>query len=116
MKLVIGGAYQGKLTWAMREYGIAPEEVCDLAQREPAPGFRCYTHLEALTKHDGSPERWLPLFEDAVLISREISCGVVPMDREERQWRERHGAFLQSLAQRAQRVTRVFCGLTEEMK
>lgn len=116
MKLVIGGAYQGKLAWAMREYGITPEEICDLAQQTPAPGFRCYTHLEALTRRDEAPERWLPLFEDAVLISREIGCGIVPMDREERQWRERHGTFVQGLAGQAQRVTRVFCGLTEELK
>ena len=42
--------------------------------------------------------------------------GVVPMEAFERQWRERHGTFLQQLARKAERVTRVFCGLTEELK
>ena len=116
MRLVIGGAYQGKLTWTMHEYDIPPAEVCDLAREDPRPGCSCYTHLETLTKRDEAPERWLPLLENSVVISREIGCGVVPMETFERQWRERHGTFLQQLARKAERVTRVFCGLTEELK
>lgn len=116
MQLVIGGAWQGKLRWAMREYGFSATEVCDLAAEDPRPDCRCYLHLEELTRRDAAPERWLPYFENGVVISREIGCGVVPMDAAQRQWRERHGALLQLLAQRAERVTRVFCGLTEELK
>lgn len=116
MELVIGGAYQGKLTWAMAAYGIAPEEVCDLAHGDPQEGFRCYTHLEALTLRDDAPERWLPLLSGGVVVCREIGCGVVPTEPEQRQWRERHGAFLQRLARDACHVTRVFCGLAEALK
>ena len=116
MRLVIGGAYQGKLTWAMQEYDISAAEVCDLAREDPRPGCRCYTHLEALTKRDDAPERWLPLLENSVVISREIGCGVVPMEAFKRLWRERHGALLQQLAKKAERVTRVLCGLAEELK
>lgn len=32
MKLIIGGAYQGKLTWAVEQFGLAPDTLCDLAQ------------------------------------------------------------------------------------
>lgn len=116
MQLVLGGAYQGKLTWAMKEYHIAQDEVLDLASHDPAPGYRCYTHLEALTRRDLNPRQWTELFASAVVISREIGGGIVPLDAAERAWRERHGAMLQTLAARAQRVTRVFCGLTEELK
>ena len=116
MQLVLGGAYQGKLTWTLKEYRIAQEEVLDLALHDPAPGYRCYTHLEALTRRDENPQRWLPLFASAVVVSREIGSGIVPLDPAERAWRERHGAMLQTLAAQAQRVTRVFCGLTEELK
>ena len=115
MDLILGGAYQGKLTWAAAQYGLREGDVCDLA-REPVRPARCYTHLEALTKRDEAPERWLPRLENSVVISREIGCGVVPMEAFERQWRERHGTFLQQLARKAERVTRVFCGLTEELK
>ena len=42
MELVIGGAFQGKLTWALRHYGLTMDDVCDLAVCDPAPGYRCY--------------------------------------------------------------------------
>ena len=41
MDLIIGGAYQGKLTLAAREYGLTPGDICDLAAGEPALGVRC---------------------------------------------------------------------------
>lgn len=116
MQLVIGGAYQGKLTWAMREFDFSPDEVLDLAQNDPAPDFRCYTHLEALTRRERNPERWLATLRGGVVIAREIGGGIVPLDAEERAWRERHGAFLQTLAAEAERVTRIFCGLKEDLK
>ena len=46
MDLIIGGAYQGKLTLAAQEYGLTPGDICDLAAGEPVPGARCYIHLE----------------------------------------------------------------------
>ena len=49
MKLIIGGAYQGKLTWAVEQFGLAPDTLCDLAQGFQ-PGKRCYYHLEAFTR------------------------------------------------------------------
>ena len=60
--------------------------------------------------------RYLPLFEHAVVVCREVSGGIVPMDGDERAWRERHGTLMQELARRADHVTRVFCGLTEVLK
>ena len=32
MVLLIGGAYQGKLTWAVEQFGLVPDTLCDLAQ------------------------------------------------------------------------------------
>ena len=104
MDLIIGGAYQGKLTLAAREYGLTPGDICDLAAGEPALGARCYIHLEELTRRQ------------EVVIAREIGSGVVPMDAGERAWRERHGRLLRRLAQQAGSVRRVFCGLTEVLK
>ena len=116
MHLIIGGAYQGKLTWVKTTYNIAEHETLDLTQNDPIPGYRCYLHLEALTRRDEHPERWLPVLESAIVLAREIGGGIVPLDPAERAWRERHGAMLQTLAARAERVTRVLCGLTEELK
>ena len=111
MILVIGGAYQGKLTWAKAEFGLCDGDLCDLAEGF-LPGKRCYYHLEAATRRGETPQ--FP--EDAVVIAREIGCGVVPMDAGERAWRERHGAALQELARRSHRVYRVCCGIGEKLK
>lgn len=111
MILVIGGAYQGKLTWAKAQFDLRDGDCCDLAKGFEG-GKRCYYHLEAATRRGEMP----PFPEDAVVIAREVGCGVVPMDGGERAWRERHGAALQALAKRADRVYRVFCGLGERLQ
>lgn len=124
MELILGGAYQGKLTWAVSHYQLAQNELADLAQGIPADPARCCYHLEALTwetaKAGGSAEdlyaQLRPLFSNAVVISREIGAGVVPMDATQRLWRELHGAVLQQLAKQAGHVVRIFCGLPEVLK
>ena len=67
MDLIIGGAYQGKLTLAAREYGLTPGDICDLAAGEPVPGARCYIHLEELT-------RWLALSGTPVYFTIDLDC------------------------------------------
>lgn len=115
MDLIIGGAYQGKCTFAAEKYGLAAADICDLAVSAPVPA-RCYVHLEALTRQE-APEAALPLLLAAeAVISREIGSGVVPIDAGERAWRERHGRLLRQLAEQAGHVYRMFCGLTEELK
>lgn len=116
MELVIGGAFQGKLAYALEAYGLTESDVCDLAVCDPAPGYRCYRHLEALSRREPDAERYLPLFENAVVIARQVNGGIVPMDGEERAWRERHGTLMQDMARGADRVTRIFCGLAEVLK
>ena len=61
--------------------------------------------------------RWLTKFKkNAVLICRDISAGIVPMDAEQRAWREAVGRYLSALAADADTVTRVFCGLPQQLK
>lgn len=75
MELIIGGAFQGKLEYAMERYGLTDADVCDLALGAPVPGKRCYRHLEALSRReDVTP--YLPLFRDAVVITREVNGGI----------------------------------------
>ena len=116
MELVIGGAFQGKLACALEKYGLTEDDVCDLAVCDPVPGYRCYRHLEALSRRGADIAELFPLFENAVVIARQVNGGIVPMDGQERAWRERYGIALQELAKKAEHVTRVFCGLAEELK
>ena len=124
MELIIGGAYQGKLTYAVRKYGFREDGLYDLERGLPERRYPCFYHLERLTRsaaERGETEeelfcRLLPLVKDSVVISREIGCGVVPMDPAERLFRELHGGVLRRLAAEADAVTRIFCGLEEKLK
>lgn len=124
MELIIGGAYQGKLSFAVKEKGFSEAELCDLSKGFAVRAFSCFYHLEALSRRaveegmsaDEMLEKLAPFIENSVVISREIGSGIVPMDAFERLWREEHGRLLSMLASRAERVTRVFCGIAEVLK
>jgi adenosyl cobinamide kinase/adenosyl cobinamide phosphate guanylyltransferase len=51
-----------------------------------------------------------------IVLCDEVGCGVVPMDREERVWRETVGRLCCRMAGQAERVDRVFCGLAMRLK
>lgn len=124
MELIFGGAYQGKLTWAVRQFALSQSDLFDLAQGVPDMPIICVYHLEALTLREanagGSADallsRLLPQIQTAVVIAREIGSGVVPLSAAERRWRELHGQVLRHLAERSEHVTRIFCGLEEFLK
>ena len=112
MDLIIGGAYQGKCTFAAEKYRLTAADICDLATDAPAPA-RCFVHLEALTRRGQAAEALPLLLAAEVVISREIGSGVVPIDAGERAWRERHGRLLRRLGEHPASVGRVNFGLTE---
>ena len=105
MKLYIGGAYQGQEELARRENPSA----------EIIPDF----HL-LLKGFDGDPRAFAEDFyckhPDAVIVADEIGCGVVPIDRNDRAWREAVGRVLCVLAQKSESVTRVVCGIGVRIK
>lgn len=124
MELILGGAYQGKLTYAVKKHGLSQAGICDLSSGFPKEEQRCFYHLEALTRKASTAglsaeeivKRLMPYVKNAVVISREIGCGIVPMEPTERLYREIHGAVLRLLAAEASSVTRVFCGIPEVLK
>jgi len=105
MKLYIGGAYQGQEELARKENPSA----------EIIPDF----HL-MLKGFDGDPRTFAEEFycehPNAVIVADEIGCGVVPIDRSDRAWREAAGRALCVLAQKSESVTRVVCGIGVRIK
>ena len=106
-QLLRGGAFKPR-TSPYDFQGLHGEGIRLLEIAKQETGLPIVTELMNI-KH-------LPLFENAVVVCREVSGGIVPMDGGERAWRERHGTLMQELARRADHVTRVFCGLTEVLK
>ena len=116
MILLIGGAGQGKLAYALEKTGFGPENVAyDPVSARAKPIF---AGLEAWVRsHPG--EGLGDLLEanpGVVILCDEVGCGVVPVDPAERAWREETGRLCCDLAQRAQRVERIFCGLSMVLK
>ena len=119
MELIIGGAYQGKLTYAREKYALKDTDIYTCTEDgELDATKRCIRHLEeyVLGCLRKGVEPTKKFKKNAVLICRDISAGIVPMDPEQRAWREAVGRYLSALAAQADTVTRVFCGLSQQLK
>ena len=79
-----------------------------------------YTEADFSTKAGNRPEELEKLAEQLcrkkVVIATETGCGVVPIDAAEREAREAAGRLSILLANRAQKVIRVWCGLPESLR
>ena len=124
MTLVIGGAYQGKLEYVMEKYPGRTLCQCDVDDPEMdlAADIINSLHLMTLAQVRAGVDSLkyindkLPEMKDKIIISDDISCGVVPIDPELRQWRETTGRSLALLSKNADEVIRIFCGIESKIK
>lgn len=123
MILVIGGAYQGKLDYVKKEYILSDEDVFSYEEgksietdRKVIYGLEKYSL--SCVKEGLLPEEEISKtdLEDKIVIINDISCGIVPMDKTERAWREGNGRMVTALALKAEIVIRVFCGIPCRLK
>lgn len=121
--LYIGGAAQGKRALAMQLHGVKEDQVTDGGTLESVAaltGFRMLNRLHLLTRRmlerGERPESLLPLLHGKIVLCDEIGCGIVPLDPFDRQWREETGRLCCALAERAELVVRVQCGLPQILK
>ena len=122
--IIMGGAFQGKTQYATKIYpGLELTDGfnCPLDEIENCVAvneFHSFTRrwlLEGRTK-----EALLTMLENnrnlQLLISDEIGYGLVPIDDFEREYREFHGRVMTELAERADCVERVVCGIPQRIK
>lgn len=125
--MVVGGYAQGKLDYVLRRYGEQGCTVWDGEIPEAADGSGevvIIDHFHDWVKADilqrGCPEEEVRAFlekcPDCVIISDEIGNGIVPSEAFEREYRERTGRILVELAQKAEEVVRVICGIGQKIK
>ena len=124
MEMIIGGAFQGKSTYARECHpGIHWKNGADLGKEElmTAEGvfdFQEYIKKELKAGKDVSglaKELW-ERNPEVVLVSQEVGYGVVPMDAFDRKYREAVGRVCTSLAAKSSRVVRVICGIGTVIK
>lgn len=124
MKLIIGGAFQGKRDFAMETFAVAPGEIFTCEGVELDFSKKCLDKLEEFTYacvqqgidpvavFRDKKAQW----QDSVLICQDMSCGVVPLGADMRQWRQVTGLLCQYLSREAESVHRIFCGLEQRLK
>lgn len=125
MELIIGGAYQGKTEFSKEKFGFSDEDIC-ICEKDGKIDFnkKCISHIERYSfwcvEHGVEPSEHFfehaKNFEHCVVISDDISCGIVPIDKTERAWREANGRLLIKIAEKSEHVTRVFCKIPTELK
>lgn len=125
MDFIIGGAYQGKLDFAKRKYSLQDEEIFNCSENgDIVFGKRCINGLQEYTLYcvrNGADalevfkthkDRW----KNCILICEDIFCGVVPLGKDMRDWRDMTGKLCAYLSSEAESVTRIFCGLEQKLK
>ena len=109
MILITGGRYQGKLSYAQ---SIAcPENTiidnCDRVIRQQLEDGESQAKIMA---------SWRNVPVDSIVILNDVSMGIVPIDKDERVFRETVGKVGVMLAENADSVYRVFCGIPMKIK
>lgn len=154
MKLIVGGAYQGKLDFALRlaeDGGSAKEtakgsrpsgnvadggtgrdvQIADGYSDPPEAAFerKIISHLHGyirrfcVLEEEAARTETMRFIEtiierngQAVVVCNELGCGIVPVVKEDRLWRELTGAACQRLAGQSDEVFRIVCGLPQRLK
>ena len=123
MILIIGGAYQGKLDYAIKLTGLERDafvdgSVCSLEDMVAAKGvINFHEYVRRRLQQDGTQDGRALAKEiiennpDLVVVSNELGYGIVPVNKFDRLWRETTGRVCTELAAYAQEVHRVVCGL-----
>ena len=119
MEVVTGGAYQGKVGYVKEKYNLRDDEIT-VCPKDALPDLtkRCLNHVENYVlyalREGFEPD--LELREDQILIFDDFFCGVVPIDKEMRLWREAAARYMTSCAKRAAVVTRVVANIPQCLK
>jgi adenosyl cobinamide kinase/adenosyl cobinamide phosphate guanylyltransferase len=111
MILIVGGIASGKRTFAA-ELGYPARDMAD-AVIDDRPALR---NAQELVRHAEVEDVFPLLMEKDLVIAEEVGSGVVPATHEDRAWRDRAGHLSMRLAEHADAVVRMVCGIPVVLK
>jgi len=107
MIFVTGPLFSGKQDFICRALGWDEADFSRYAVRDVQDLAGRASDLNALAEELASKK---------AVIATEVGCGVVPVDKEERRCREAAGRLACMLAEKADTVVRVCCGIPKVLK
>lgn len=123
MIMVTGGAYEGKTDFVKSQFccDIIDGRNCDL---ESVFTVECISNYHLLVKRlienkQNVIEFTESLFRknpDLIVIINEIGCGIVPIEKSDRIWREQVGRAGCMIAEKSDTVVRLICGIPTVIK
>lgn len=124
MKMIIGGAFQGKAALAGEKYpeiswvNGAEADWNSVQNAEGVVNFHEFIRSEMQKKKDVSDlaEKLIRCNPNVILVSDEVGYGVVPVDAFDRAYREAVGRICTKLAAYSDEVIRVVCGIGTVIK
>jgi len=124
--LVFGGVYQGKLDYALKHFELSLDQVYFCTERDSTlPTGKKIVYevdkwLMALIMNgldvSDAGKKLIEANPEAVIICNDVSCGIVPVQENERKWRELVGRVMSELAKASSQAVRLFCGLPMRLK
>lgn len=125
MKLIIGGAFQGKLNFAIKKYAMNDNwvdgAVCSEAELMACGGVNHF-HQYICRMISNQDDVWTMVGKlidknpEIVIVTNELGYGVVPVETFDRQYREATGRVCTRLAEVSDEVYRVVCGIGQVIK
>ena len=122
MVMITGGSFQGKTRYAKDRFSLADSDIadggsCELSGLKTA---KCVNRYELVVKRllesGEDPLKFTEEIECDIVIMTEIGSGIIPLDKNERLWREMTGRAGCIIADRAVQVVRLCCGIAEVIK
>ena len=124
MEVYFGGAYQGKLDYVLavsKAKRVIDGAVCSVEEAENA---QVLNHMHLLVKRylkaGKNTEKLIDELyaynKNIILICDEVGSGIVPIEREDRVYREAVGRLLCEAVKKSERVERIICGIGQCLK
>lgn len=111
MELYIGGYAQNKYEYVKKQFPDAEiwNDFHLYVKEQLALGMNVRQLEESVFRRiNENPE--------IKIICNEIGCGIVPVEKDDRLWREETGRLLCKIAAKAQKVVRIVCGIPQRIK
>lgn len=126
MIMITGGAFQGKTEFAKKIFSLNDNDIIDgkTCVFDDIFSAKCVVNFHMFIKrlmHDNIDpmkfsEKIIRDNSQIIIIINEIGCGIIPIEKFDRIWRETVGRTGCFIAENSEKVIRVNCGIPMYLK